>query len=258
MRQYSVIIADDEPLARERLRGMLAKRQECRILAECRNGAEAREAIEKLEPDIVLLDIKMPGLDGIEVAEAISQHHSAIIFVTAHDEFALRAFDVNALDYVLKPVDQGRFDLAMERAEQRRSGGNGLEIDAGLLDFLESLRAERSYATKFLIRDSKGLYFVRAEDVEWADSQGNYVRLHASAKTHMLRRSFRDFEASLNPRRFLRIHRSTIVNLEQVARLTPQGHGEHLITLKNGTRLTTSRTYAANLQSILRSTHAGS
>jgi len=231
MRQYSVIIADDEPLARERLRGMLARRQECRILAECRNGAEAREAIEKLEPDIVLLDIKMPGLDGIEVAEAISQHHCAIIFVTAHDEFALRAFDVNALDYVLKPVDQGRFDLAMERAEQRRSGENGREIDAGLLDFLETLRA---------------------------DSQGNYVRLHAGAKTHMLRRAFGDFEASLNPRQFLRIHRSTIVNLEQIARLTPQGHGDQVVTLKNGTRLTTSRTYAANLQSLLRSTDGGS
>src|SRR6267142_2880621 len=156
---------------------MLASRKEVKLLAECRNGAEARDAIVEQRPDIVLLDIKMPGLDGLEVAEAIAEHHCAIIFVTAHDEFALRAFDVKALDYVLKPVDQGRFDLAMERAEQRRSGGNGLEIDAGLLDFLETLRAERSYATKFLIRDAKGLYLVRAEDVEWADSQGNYVRL---------------------------------------------------------------------------------
>ncbi len=252
MRQYSVIIADDEPLARERLRGMLAARKECTLIAECRNGAEAREAILEHRPDIVLLDIKMPGLDGIEVAEAIAEHHSAIIFVTAHDQFALRAFDVNALDYVLKPVDQGRFDLAMDRAEERRSGGNGQEIDPGLLDFLESLRAERSYATKFLIRDAKGLYFVRAEDVEWADAQGNYVRLHGGGKTHMLCRSFSDFEASLDPRRFVRIHRSTIVNLEQVSRLAPHGHGEYIITLRNGARLTTSRTYAAKLQSVLK------
>ena len=252
MRHYSVIIADDEPLARERLRGMLATRHECKLIAECRNGAEARDAIKKHEPDIVLLDIKMPGLDGIEVAEAIAHHKSAIIFVTAHDEFALRAFDVNALDYVLKPVDQSRLNLAIDKAEKRRADGDSSAIEPGLLDFLETLRAERAYATKFLIRDTRDLYFVRAEDVEWADAQGNYVRLHAGGKSHMLRRSFSDFEASLDPRKFVRIHRSTIVNLEQVARLTPQGHGEYTVTLRNGARLTTSRTYAANLQSIMK------
>ena len=252
MREYSVIIADDEPLARERLRGMLAKRQECRLIAECRNGAEARDAIQTLRPDIVLLDIKMPGLDGIEVAAAISHNQSAVIFVTAHDEFALRAFDVNALDYVLKPVDQGRLNLAIDKAEERRSDGGAREIEPGLLDFLETLRAERSYATKFLIRDTRDLYFVRAEDVEWADAQGNYVRLHVGGKSHMLRRSFSDFEASLDPRRFVRIHRSTIVNLEQVGRLTPQGHGEYVVTLRNGAKLSTSRTYAAKLQSVLK------
>jgi two-component system LytT family response regulator len=251
-REYSVIIADDEPLARERLRGMLAAREECRLVAECRNGAEARDAIQELRPDIVLLDIKMPALDGIEVAEAISQNHSAIIFVTAHDQFALRAFDVNALDYVLKPVDQARLDLAIDKAEQRRSAGAAEQIEPGLLDFLETLRAERSYATKFLIRGSRDLYFVRAEDVEWADAQGNYVRLHADGKHHMLRRSFSDFEASLDPRRFVRIHRSTIVNLEQVDRLVPQGHGEYVITLRNGAKLTTSRTYGAKLQAVLK------
>jgi two-component system LytT family response regulator len=230
----------------------LVDRKECRLIAECRNGAEARDAIQNLRPDIVLLDIKMPALDGIEVAEAISQNHSAIIFVTAHDEFALRAFDVNALDYVLKPVDQSRLNLAIDKAEKRRSDGGAKEIEPGLLDFLETLRAERSYATKFLIRDTRDLYFVRAEDVEWADAQGNYVRLHVGGKFHMLRRSFSDFEVSLDPRRFVRIHRSTIVNLEQVSRLTPHGHGEYVITLRNGARLTTSRTYATKLQAVLK------
>ena len=252
MRHYSVIIADDEPLARERLRGMLATRHECKLIAECRNGAEARDAIRKHEPDIVLLDIKMPGLDGIEVAEAIAHHNSAIIFVTAHDEFALRAFDVNALDYVLKPVDQSRLNLAIDKAENRRTDGATRAIEPGLLDFLETLRAERSYATKFLIRDTRDLYFVRADDIDWADAQGNYVRLHAGGKAHMLRRSFSEFEASLDPRRFARIHRSRIVNLDKVERLAPQGHGEYVVTLRNGARLTTSRTYATTLQSILR------
>src|SRR3954465_5384460 len=173
MRQYSVIIADDEPLARERLRGMIAARSECKLIAECKNGAEARDAITGLEPDIVLLDIKMPGLDGIEVAEAIAHHQAAIIFVTAHDEFALRAFDVNALDSVLKPADQGGLHLASDKAERRISDGKATAIEPGLLDFLETLRAERSYATKFLIRDTRDLYFIRAADVEWADAQGN-------------------------------------------------------------------------------------
>src|SRR4051794_21771956 len=117
MRHFTVIIADDEPLARERLRGMLATRDDCSLIAECRNGAEALTAIKAHNPDIVLLDIKMPGVDGIEVAEAIAQHNSAVIFVTAHDQFALRAFDVNALDYVLKPVDQKRLDQAIDKAE---------------------------------------------------------------------------------------------------------------------------------------------
>jgi two-component system, LytTR family, response regulator len=250
MRQYSVIIADDEPLARERLRGMLAARKECVLIAECRNGATACEAILEHRPDIVLLDIKMPRLDGIEVAEAIAEHHSAIIFVTAHDEFALRAFDVNALDYVLKPVDESRLYRAIERAEQKRDGTAAIE--PALVEFLETLRAERSYATKFLIRDARDLYFVRAEDISWADAQGNYVRLHSGSKAHMLRKSFGDFEASLDPSRFVRIHRSTIVNLDQVSRLAPHGHGEHVITLKNGTRLTTSRTYAAKLQNVFK------
>src|SRR6476659_8245009 len=182
MRHYSVVIADDEPLARERLRGMLATRHECKLIAECRNGAEARDAIKKHEPDIVLLDIKMPGLDGLEVAEAIAHHHSAIIFVTAHDEFALRAFDVNALDYVLKPVDQGRLYQAIDKAEKQRADGAVTTIKSGLLDFLETLRAERSYATRFLIRNTRDLYFVATDDVEWADAQGNYVRLHAGGK----------------------------------------------------------------------------
>jgi two-component system LytT family response regulator len=252
MQHYTVIIADDEPLARERLRGMLATRDECRLIAECRNGAEALDAIKTHNPDIVLLDIKMPGVDGIEVAEAIAQHNSAVIFVTAHDQFALRAYDVNALDYVLKPVDQKRLDQALDKAEKQRADGSGKTIAPGLLDFLETLRAERSYAAKFLIRDTTDLYFVRAEEVEWADAQGNYVRLHAGGRSHMLRRSFSDFEASLDPRKFARIHRSTIVNLEQVARLTPQGHGEYTVTLRNGARLTTSRTYAGNLQSIMK------
>jgi two-component system LytT family response regulator len=252
MRQYSVIIADDEPLARERLRGMIASRSECKLIAECKNGAEARDAITELEPDIVLLDIKMPGLDGIEVAEAIAHRQAAIIFVTAHDEFALRAFDVNALDYVLKPVDQGRLHLAIDKAERRMSDGKATAIEPGLLDFLETLRAERSYATKFLIRDTRDLYFIRAADVEWADAQGNYVRLHAGGKSHMLRRPFGEFEASLDPRRFVRIHRSTIVNLEQVSRLTPQGHGEYVVTLRNGAKLTTSRTYAHKFQALVK------
>lgn len=255
MREYSVVIADDEPLARERLRGMLATRAECRVVAECRNGAEARDAIEKLRPDIVLLDIRMPALDGIEVAEAITQNHSAIIFVTAHDEYALRAFDVNALDYVLKPVDQDRLDRAINRAEERRgeaSAAGAIGIDPGLLDFLETLRAERSYPSRFLIRSAKDLYFVRVEEIEWADAQGNYVRLHSGGKHHMLRRSFNDFEGSLDPNRFLRVHRSTIVNLAQVSRLEPHGHGEYILTLKNGVRITTSRTYADRLAPILK------
>jgi two-component system, LytTR family, response regulator len=252
-----VVIADDEPLARERLRMLLARRPEYRVVAECENGVQAVEAIAAERPDIVFLDIKMPALDGLEVVQALSEQDPggaegpAVVFVTAFDEFAVRAFEVNALDYLLKPVDRPRLDRALERAEHRltRAGGG---LDPAMLAFLETLRAERGLPSRFLVRGKGELYFVRADSIDWADAQGNYVRLHAEGRAHLVRDTLKAFEAKLDPAKFVRIHRSAIVNIERVVRIEPYVNGEYVVTLRDGARLTTSRTHGARLHELLR------
>ena len=253
-----VVVADDEPLARERLRMLLAAHPAHEVVAECEDGAQAVEAIATLAPDLVLLDIRMPALSGIEVVEALAAGDGpapAVVFVTAYDEYALRAFEVSALDYLLKPVDQERLDRALAKAARRPAapdGSDGPALDPALRTFLETLRAERAYPARFLVRDAKGLYFVRADEVEWVDAQGNYVALHARGRVHLVRDTMRAFEAKLDPTRFVRVHRSAIVNLDHVQRLEPHAHGEYVITLRDGTRLTSSRAHGTRLHALLR------
>jgi two-component system, LytTR family, response regulator len=252
-----VVIADDEPLARERLRMLLARRPEYRIVGECENGVQAVEAIAAERPDIVFLDIKMPALDGLEVVQALAEEGPggegpAVVFVTAFDEFAVRAFEVNALDYLLKPVDRPRLDRALERAEGRLTRTGGAGLDPAMRAFLETLRAERGLPSRFLVRGKAELYFVRADSIDWADAQGNYVRLHADGRAHLVRDTLKAFEARLDPARFVRIHRSAIVNIERVVRIEPYVNGEYVVTLRDGARLTTSRTHGARLHELLR------
>ena len=252
-----VVVADDEPLARERLRMLLAAHPAHEVVAECEDGAQAVEAIATLEPDIVFLDIRMPALSGIEVVEALAAGEGpvpAVVFVTAYDEYALRAFEVSALDYLLKPVDQERLDRALAKSARRAAApaAPGAALDPALQAFLETLRAERAYPARFLVRDAKGLYFVRADEVEWVDAQGNYVALHARGRVHLVRDTMRAFERKLDPARFVRVHRSAIVNLDHVQRLEPHAHGEYVITLRDGTRLTSSRAHGTRLHALLR------
>jgi two-component system, LytTR family, response regulator len=258
-----VIIADDEPFARERLRMLLASHPAWRVVAECEHGLEAVEAIAREKPDLVFLDIRMPELSGIEVVEALETrfdqaHEGAphwaptIVFVTAHEEYALRAFQVRALDYLLKPVDQERLDRTLAMVEERQASRLVAGIDPELRGFLETLRSERGYARRFLVRDARGgLYFVKAEDIEWVDARGNYVSLHAGGRAHLVRGTMKAFEARLDPANFVRVHRSAIVNLDRIQRLEPHGHGEYLVTLRDGTKLRTSRAHSARLQALL-------
>lgn len=259
-----VLIADDEPLARERLRILLESRPEYRIVAECEHGAEAVETILAARPDIAFLDIRMPELDGLEVAAAVASaaergvRPPVIVFVTAFEEHALRAFEVNARDYLTKPVDRERLDRALARAEEilgappgEQSGGPGL--DPGLLAVLESLRAERSYPVRFPVRDARGgLYFVRADEIDWVDAQGNYVGLHAGGRMHLVRDTMRDFAGKLNPASFVRVHRSALVNVDRVVRIEPYARGEYTLTLRDGTKLNSSRAFSDELRRLLR------
>ena len=268
-RSYRVLIADDEPLARERLRMLLAEHPDYAVIGEAEDGAAAVRAIVEARPDVVFLDIRMPELSGLEVVDALAagdaDRHGeappAIVFVTAYDEYAVRAFEQHALDYLLKPVDAARMARTLARVEQRvaapRSDTGAVsgasELDAAVRECLATLRTASVWPRRFVVRDAKGgLYFVRAADVEWVEAQENYVALHAGGRVHLVRDTMKRFAEKLDPQLFVRVHRSAIVNLDQVTRLEPYAHGEWSILMRDGTRLRTSKSHGANLQALLR------
>jgi len=264
-RPARIIIADDEPLARQRIRTLLEDRHDVAIVGEARDGAEAVDMILGERPDVVFLDVKMPELDGFEVVAALEAMNEggtgdagplpAIVFVTAFGEFAVKAFEVRALDYLLKPFDRARLDRALESASVRRAarstGGKSLSLDPELRDLLSMLRSEVRRDERFLIRSGHRMYFVAANDVEWADAAGNYVRLHANGRAHLYRDTMKALELRLDSRRFVRIHRSAIVNIDRVAQIEPYVHGEYVVTMRDGTRLTSSRAHSAGLRALL-------
>ena len=255
MTSRRVVVADDEPLARERIRELLRAHPDFTIVAECEDGPAAMDAIVAHEPELLFLDIRMPGLDGLEIATALESaspeaNLPAVIFVTAFDEFAVRAFDASAADYLRKPFDQQRFDRALKRAEEKLQLREP-RLDAELRSFIDSLRRERSYAERFLVRGHQGLYFIRAEDVDWVDAQGNYVRLHALGKAHLVRDTMKAFEQKLDPQRFVRVNRSVIVNIDHISRAETHAHGEYALMLRDGVQVISSRAHGARLHQLL-------
>ena len=250
-----VVIADDEPLARDRIVRMLSARTTYRVAEVCEDGAAALAAIMRHRPDVVLLDIQMPELDGLAVAEAIQEPAEewtpALIFLTAHEQYARGAIDCGALDYLLKPVTDEKLDRALARAE-RWLGAPAPTMQAELLGALRALRGATSWPSRIAVRDAKGIYFLNVSDVQWAEADGNYVRLHAGGRSHLLRDSVTAFMTRLDPSRFARIHRSLIVNIEGIVRLEPHAHGEYQVTMRDGARLTSSRPYNARMRALLR------
>ncbi|MFL5579036.1 MAG: LytR/AlgR family response regulator transcription factor [Gemmatimonadaceae bacterium] len=252
-----VVVADDEALARERLRQLVSRHPGWEVVAECRNGPQAVEAILEQRPDVVFLDVRMPGLDGLEVAEAIAGSEGAeapaVVFVTAYDAFALRAFEVSAADYLLKPVDRDRFARTMARLEARLAGAGDGGASAVAMDaLLARLGTAPRYAQRFLVRSPKGYYFVQADDVEWVEAEGNYAALHAQGRVHLVRQTMKALEARLDPSRFVRVHRSAIVAAERIERVEPLGHGEYRLHLRGGVRVDSGRAYGARVQALLR------
>jgi two-component system LytT family response regulator len=252
-----VLVVDDEPLAREKIREMVRRDSEVEIVGECASGAEAVEAVRELRPDLLLLDVQMPELGGFEVLETLNgDHPPAVIFVTAYDQYAVRAFEVHALDYLLKPFDRERFGAAMARAKEHlrglgRGGGGGGQLDRRILDLLEEMRAEKRYAERLVVKDAGRVFFLETDEIEWVEAEGNYINVHASKKSHLLRETISGLEAQLDPRKFVRIHRSAIVNIASVRELQPWTHGEYHVILRDGTRLTLSRNYRENLRNVL-------
>jgi two-component system, LytTR family, response regulator len=238
------LIVDDEPLARSRVRRFLAGEEGVEVVGECEAGREAVEAVRELKPELVFLDIQMPELDGFGVIEAVGPARMpAVVFLTAYDRYALRAFDVHALDYLLKPYTRERFRRSLARA-RRLLSSRGAGADGRLASLVESLGREQRYLEWLTVKSAGRVFFLRVDDLEWVEAEGNYLRLHAAGGgSHLLRETLNGLASRLDPRKFLRIHRSTLVRAESVRELRPTPGGDYEVLLRDGTRLTLSRGY---------------
>ena len=250
-----VLIADDEPLGRERLRMLLRAEDWVDLVAECEDGMEAIAAIQTLQPDLVFLDVQMPRASGFDVIQSVgASRMPAVVFVTAYDHYALKAFDVRALDYLLKPFDRERFQQALARARQQLQRGSDGDLERKLLALVHDLKGATHAADRFVLKSGGRVYFVRTDEIDWIEAAGNYVKLHVGEHTHLLRETMTAIEAQLDPDVFFRIHRCHIVNIERVLELQPWFNGEYVVLLRTGARLTLSRGYREKIQQKLGST----
>jgi two-component system, LytTR family, response regulator len=258
-KKIRTLIVDDEPLARRTIRDLLQDDSEIEIVGECGSGTEAVRCISQQPPDLLFLDVQMPGINGFEVLNRIEHERiTAIVFVTAFDQYALRAFEVHALDYLLKPFTDERFSEALRQAkshvELREMNRLGQSLRALLQDRagLEAVPDRRkSYLTRFMIRLGNRVVFVNAANVEWIAADNYYSKLHVGGKAHLIRVSMNELEKKLDPQRFVRIHRSSIINLDRVKELHQNPSGEYIVVLKNGMELKLSRTRRERLESLL-------
>src|SRR5918997_1536286 len=251
---------DDEPLARRNLRLLLEKDPQIEILEECRNGREAVKAINTLSPDLIFLDIQMPEMDGFDVLARVGPEHiQAIIFVTAFDQYALKAFDVHALDYLLKPFDDERFAHALERAKSQIEAREIDRLSKRLLALLEEresarngAREQQNYLTRLMIKASGRVMLLKVDEIDFIEADGNYAKLHVGRKAHLLREKMHDLETRLDPAKFVRIHRSVIVNLDRIKEMHPHFNGDYIVVLEDRRELRLSRSRRENLEARLK------
>jgi two-component system LytT family response regulator len=255
------LIVDDEPLARQNIRLLLKEYSEVELIGECGSGAEAIRSIRKERPDLLFLDIQMPEMNGFEVLERISTERiPAIIFVTAFDQYAIKAFEVHALDYLLKPFDDTRFEKALKQAKDQIEQREINELSQRLIALLEdrgdssSIRAHKpSYISRLMIKSTSRVFFLKVDDIDWIEAADYYVKLHQGKRAHLIRETMGDLETKLDPAKFIRIHRSTIVNLDRVKEMHPHFNGEYIVILLDGTELKLSRSRREQLQQLLNS-----
>jgi two-component system, LytTR family, response regulator len=247
-----VVVVDDEPLPRERVVALVRATPGLELVGEARSGPAALDLLVAQRPDLAFLDIELPELDAFELLEALGDDAPpAVIFVTAYDEYAIRAFDVSATDYLLKPVSAERFAAAVARARDRLARGDA-SAQERLQGALAALDRHRGARRRFVVRRGGTHYFVSVDAVDWIDADGNYLRLHAGGRSHLVRHTMKEVEAELAPADFVRIHRSTLVNAARIAAVEPTGEGEYVVTMRDGTRLPSSRGYAPRLRALLR------
>ena len=246
------LIVDDMLLPRQRLNRYLKKEPDITIVGESVNGREAVAAIESLQPDLVFLDVQMPEMDGFEVVETVGvKNMPAVIFVTAFDQFALRAFEVHAIDYLLKPFDEERLKRTLDRARkiiQEPESGN---LDERMRKLLEDFKTEPKYIKRLPVKNAGRTIYVHLDEIDWISAAGNYLELHVGKKTHLIRERLNMLETKIDPEKFVRIHRSTVLNIERVKEVHPLFNGDQLVILKDGTELTITRNYRENFVNIL-------
>ncbi|MGF1543594.1 MAG: LytR/AlgR family response regulator transcription factor [Parvularculaceae bacterium] len=263
-----VVLADDEPLANEGLRARLEALGDVEVVATCANGREAIKSIKALAPDLVFLDIQMPGIDGFGVVRSLLGGPApAIVFVTAYDKYAIDAFEANALDYLVKPVEEERLRDAVHRAREAIRAKSAAERETRLVEMLASLSEEdrdrikellddgptasERYTERLSFKDGAKVVILNADDIEWIDAAGDYMCIHAGGKTHIIRETMKTLEQRLDPARFQRVHRSAMVNVDKVKELHPHSNGEYFLILENGSELKLSRSYKDVVQRFL-------
>jgi two-component system LytT family response regulator len=255
--KLKVLIADDEPLARERLRFLLSSDDEIDIVGECRNGRDVIAALKESRMDVLFLDIQMPGRGGFEVIEQIGKAHMPVtVFVTAHNEYALRAFEVHALDYLTKPVEPERLRTTLARVKERIASNAALLTQQQLKSVLASLENDsnppKEYPKRFLVHNGAKDLFISVEDIEWIEAADYYSCLHVGTKNLMLRETIKQLASTLDPQKFVRIHRSVIVNMEHLQEIIREGQNEGSVVLTNGQRLKMSKAGWQNLLAVSR------
>jgi two-component system LytT family response regulator len=252
MTRIRALVVDDEPVARDRLVRLLEQQGDIDLVGQCSNGLETVTAIEQLSPDLVFLDVQMPEMDGFEVVRALEAGRvPAVVFVTAYDEYAVRAFEVHALDYLLKPFSSVRFRATLAHAREQLDRHRASDLGRRLRELAPTLW-EKSGAPKtadrLLVRSTGRVHFVRTSEIDWCEAAGNYVRLHVGDESHLFRETMNGLESKLDPRHFVRIHRKTIVNVERIEELRSSLAGECTVYLRNGAKLTLSRGYREGFQ----------
>lgn len=245
MQTFKALIVDDERLSRQRLRRFLAFEPDCEVAGEYSNGADALRALGESRPDLLFLDVQMPEMDGFAVVNALASWRPLVIFTSAYDEHALRAFEVHAFDYLLKPFDRRRFRDSIQRARQQLSqerAGLGDERVAALLESLS-----RKAPDRIAVRTNGRVVFLKSTDIDWIEAADNYACLHCGREVHVLRETMGDLESRLDPARFIRVHRSAIVNLDRIKELQPWFRGDYKVLLQDGTELTLTKSHRENL-----------